>query len=98
MVGRKSLKVRICACPKRDKEKEEKEAEKNIHNAPPKGKKRKMESAATPQNRIAAGPEDFSVYNLQVNLALNQSKVFNNNQMVVLDRWQRQLFESVVCH
>lgn len=76
MVGRKSLKVRICACPKRDKEKEEKEAEKNTHN-PPKGKKRKVESSAAPQNR--ADSEDSTVYNFQVSLALNQSKVLNNN-------------------
>jgi len=77
VVGRKCLKVRICACPKRDKEKEEKEAEKNTPNAPPKGKKRKVESSATPQNR--SDSEDLTVYNFQVNLALNQSKVLNNN-------------------
>lgn len=71
VVGRKSLKVRICACPKRDKEKEEKEAEKNTHSAPPKGKKRKVETLATPQNRIATESEDFTVFNFQVNLALN---------------------------
>lgn len=64
VVGRKCLKVRICACPKRDKEKEEKEAEKNTPNAPPKGKKRKVESSATPQNR--SDSEDLTVYNFQM--------------------------------
>lgn len=47
-MGRRVLEVRVCSCPKRDKEKEEKECQKDGHELLPlSGKKRKVEKSST---------------------------------------------------
>lgn len=58
------LEVRVCSCPKRDKEKEEKEFTKS-KDAPPQGKKRKLVEKCdkkVPQS----GEVDTKEYLLQV--------------------------------
>lgn len=42
VLGRRKLAVRVCSCPKRDKEKEEKEHRESNQPAPSHGRKRKM--------------------------------------------------------
>lgn len=66
VLGRNCLKVRICACPKRDKEKEESEANKT-NNPEPRGKKRKAELVPPANSRkVLAHQEDLKVFTLNV--------------------------------
>ncbi|CAH1163288.1 unnamed protein product [Phaedon cochleariae] len=61
--GRKSLNVRVCSCPKRDKEKDEKD---NLENGqPPQGKKRKLEK---PPKRAVASTDDFKEFSITIPL------------------------------
>lgn len=77
MVGRRILQVRVCSCPKRDKDKEEKELDggNNGHGtaAVPRGKKRKMNKtdkqvALTSSNGGGGGHNDTNEYALNVKL------------------------------
>ncbi|CAH1111819.1 unnamed protein product [Psylliodes chrysocephalus] len=52
-LGRKALNVRVCSCPKRDKEKDEKDNS----GKPPQGKKRKMDK--TGGKRVPVAPNDL---------------------------------------
>ncbi|XP_066138795.1 cellular tumor antigen p53 isoform X2 [Euwallacea fornicatus] len=71
VLGRKALNVRICACPKRDKEKEEKEAEKSNHTSPPKGKKRKVDQHPTQGSKMM--PPDDRAYKINLPCVGKQS-------------------------
>ncbi|XP_050316130.1 cellular tumor antigen p53 [Anthonomus grandis grandis] len=77
IVGRKCIKVRICSCPKRDKEKEEKEQMNGT--GPPKGKKRKVEHPIQSGKVLPMG-EDTNMYTIKLNLTGKQ------NVLKVLDR------------
>ncbi|KAK2582883.1 hypothetical protein KPH14_008959 [Odynerus spinipes] len=64
IIGRRRLLVRVCSCPKRDKEKEEADA----MNTLPSAKKRKL-SHPMPQNKKVMLPScDTHVYNVQLNI------------------------------
>ncbi|XP_066256861.1 cellular tumor antigen p53 isoform X2 [Euwallacea similis] len=71
VLGRKALNVRICACPKRDKEKEEKEAGKSNHTSPPKGKKRKVDQHSTQGSKLT--PQDDKTYKINLSCIGKQS-------------------------
>ncbi|XP_056640461.1 tumor protein p73 isoform X1 [Diorhabda carinulata] len=59
--GRKSLNVRVCSCPKRDKEKDEKDSVKQLQ--PSGGKKRKIQKPAT---KVAAVNHDVTEYDITI--------------------------------
>lgn len=62
--GRRVLQIRVCACPKRDKEKDEKE---HTHEQPPKGKKRKVTKTEKPENKVPVANDDLEEqYTLKV--------------------------------
>lgn len=63
VLGRQTLRVRICSCPKRDKEKEEKEY--NDKTPLGRGKKRKVEK---PVKKIANCDADNKEYEITLNL------------------------------
>lgn len=68
ILGRRVLRVRICSCPKRDKEKEEKKFSKQ-ENPPPMGKKRKVENCKknAPATILpTAGSTDVRLYSFTV--------------------------------
>ncbi|XP_072382329.1 cellular tumor antigen p53 isoform X1 [Diabrotica undecimpunctata] len=62
--GRKTLNVRICSCPKRDKEKEE--ADDSGKTQPPKGKKRKLDKSA---KKIVSNNQDLREFTIQIPIA-----------------------------
>ena len=67
--GRKALNLRVCSCPKRDKDKEESAYLRNPITAPqmqPQGKKRKMENKAPSQPNISFSLNDTNKYDLNV--------------------------------
>ncbi|XP_060524253.1 cellular tumor antigen p53 isoform X2 [Cylas formicarius] len=79
VVGRKCLNVRICACPKRDKEKEEKEHHKDKYGGLPKGKKRKLDGN-TSSGKIIMNPEkEFKEYSVNLKIVGKQNllKILN---------------------
>ncbi|XP_018576453.1 cellular tumor antigen p53 [Anoplophora glabripennis] len=64
VLGRQTLRVRICSCPKRDKEKEEKEHSDNTRL--PRGKKRKVEKSE--KKPVASSDVDNKEYKLTLNI------------------------------
>ncbi|KAL2717969.1 cellular tumor antigen p53 isoform X3 [Vespula squamosa] len=62
VIGRRRLLVRVCSCPKRDKEKEEAEAMNTLPNT----KKRKL--SAPPNKKVMLPSCDTHVYNVQLNV------------------------------
>ncbi|KAL1487753.1 hypothetical protein ABEB36_015588 [Hypothenemus hampei] len=89
--GRKSMKVKVCACPKRDMEKEETKMMKGSASATiPKTKKRKIgqsSSAGKPSTQTAN--EDFTLYNLSEVIFLRElysfrDGIFNFNMQIAV--------------
>lgn len=70
ILGRRVLRVRICSCPKRDKEKDENKFCKQ-ENQPPLGKRRKLDGKkiATPNNSSASS-SDVRLYSFTVSYIL----------------------------
>lgn len=69
VLGRRRLQVRICSCPKRDKEKEELEATGGQRPPSKKRKSEKMEPALPPiSKRVSTTNEDTAVYNLNLDI------------------------------
>ncbi|XP_035732100.1 cellular tumor antigen p53-like [Vespa mandarinia] len=62
VIGRRRLLVRVCSCPKRDKEKEEAE----VMNTLPNSKKRKL--SASQNKKVMLPSYDTHVYNVQLNI------------------------------
>nr|ALE99282.1 cellular tumor antigen p53 [Dastarcus helophoroides] len=63
VLGRRVLNVRVCSCPKRDKEKEEKEvADKGV----PRGKKRKLEKSGDKKIFVPGDHMDTNKYELNI--------------------------------
>lgn len=69
ILGRRVLRVRICSCPKRDKEKEEKKFSKQ-ENPPPMGKKRKVDNCKKTALLPIAGNTDVRLYPFTVGFIL----------------------------
>lgn len=63
VLGRRILNVRICSCPKRDKEKEEKDAQGSKSH----GKKRKIDSGDKSDKKIE--PKDKNIHTLTLEIA-----------------------------
>lgn len=88
ILGRKALEVRICSCPKRDKEKEEKEHMAK-GNPPPKGKKRKLDKPEMERSdkkiSIGSGHSDTREYELKIPIIGKQNviKVLSNCQDIM---------------
>ncbi|XP_044262752.1 cellular tumor antigen p53-like isoform X2 [Tribolium madens] len=84
--GRRLVGVRVCSCPKRDKEKEEKDVE-NV--APPRRKKRKLEDEGrrvVPQG----GNSDNKIFTLNVNI------VGKNNYLHALKMCQDMMANEIL--
>lgn len=66
VLGRRILKVRICSCPKRDKENEEKAHYQKDSSEQPHGKKRKLEK----KQPLSSSQElsDTKIYKLEINI------------------------------
>lgn len=61
--------MRICSCPKRDKDKEENDTKDKAYNGTLKGKKRKAEHPLPPSHgKVMAQSDDFKVYALAVSI------------------------------
>ncbi|RZC32703.1 P53 domain containing protein [Asbolus verrucosus] len=63
VLGRRIVAVRVCSCPKRDREKEERDAEKSEKASSPQGKKRKL--APAPPSGCDV---DAKIYPLNINV------------------------------
>ncbi|CAG9768787.1 unnamed protein product [Ceutorhynchus assimilis] len=70
ILGRKCLQVRVCSCPKRDKDKEETEAQKANNGTAPRGKKRKVEHPPPASSAKVLMPQPDASRFFQLNMQL----------------------------
>ncbi|KAL1501380.1 hypothetical protein ABEB36_006709 [Hypothenemus hampei] len=92
VLGRKCLKVRVCACPKRDKAKEEGELEKNGNIASvAKGKKRKVATQMqnSQEDKVFVKEEDSTEYALKI------SCIGKQNYLKILE-YAEDLYKSQI--
>ncbi|XP_030766106.1 cellular tumor antigen p53 isoform X1 [Sitophilus oryzae] len=77
VVGRKSVNVKICACPKRDQIKDEAKYKNNKNGPPvPRGKKRKAAcQPANPGKVLPASDNDTKVYPITINVVGKQTQL-----------------------